>query len=57
MQIAKATDTMLEVDSEMADALEDIKDYTGGCFSGGSLFSDSSKMNFDQNSERFTHKS
>ena len=56
MQISKATDTMLEVDSEMADALEDIKDYTGD-FSGGSFFSDSSKMNFDQNSKPFTHKS
>ena len=28
-QIAKATDSLLEVDSELADALEDIKEYTG----------------------------
>ena len=28
-QIAKATDSLLEVDSELADALEDIKQYTG----------------------------
>ena len=29
LQMAKATDTMLEIDSELADALEDIKEYTG----------------------------
>ena len=29
LQIANATDTMLEVDSELADALEAIKEYTG----------------------------
>ena len=29
LQIAKATDTILEVDSELAEALEDIKEYTG----------------------------
>ena len=29
LQITKATDTMLEIDSELADALEDIKKYTG----------------------------
>ena len=28
-QISKATDSLLEVDSELADALEDIKEYTG----------------------------
>ena len=28
-QITKATDSLLEVDSELADALEDIKEYTG----------------------------
>lgn len=29
LQIATSSDTMLEVDSELADALEDIKEYTG----------------------------
>lgn len=29
LQIAKATDTILEIDSDLADALEDIKEYTG----------------------------
>ncbi|KAJ7382966.1 hypothetical protein OS493_031742 [Desmophyllum pertusum] len=29
LQIANATDAMLEVDSELADTLEDIKEYTG----------------------------